>query len=127
MGHYQNVCFQDYFSKFGYLQGPSSETGNLMSKEDFPIAIRNFQKFGNIPVTGILDQRTKELLQKPRCGNKDTIEDSTERMRRYVLAPSKWDKKELTYRYLNFLSLLLDQGSLWYNVIALRSFSSIRL
>jgi matrix metalloproteinase-17 (membrane-inserted) len=106
MGPYQYVCFQDYFSKFGYLQGPSSETGNLMSKEDFPIAIRNFQKFGNIPVTGILDQRTKELLQKPRCGNKDTIEDSTERMRRYVLAPSKWDKKELTYRYLNFLSCL---------------------
>lgn len=104
MGPYQYVCFQDYFSKFGYLQGPSSETGNLMSKEDLPIAIRNFQKFGNIPVTGILDQRTKELLQKPRCGNKDTIEDSTERMRRYVLAPSKWDKKELTYRYLNFLS-----------------------
>lgn len=92
----------DYLGKFGYLQGPSSETGNLMNKEDLHKAIRNLQKFGNIPVTGEIDQRTKELLQKPRCGNKDTTEDSSERIRRYVLAPSKWDKKELSYRILNY-------------------------
>ena len=124
----------DYFSKFGYLQGPSSETGNLMSKEDLPIAIRNFQKFGNIPVTGILDQRTKELLQKPRCGNKDTIEDSTERMRRYVLAPSKWDKKELTYRILNYTPdlpqattrrAIIEAFKVWEGVTTLR-FTEVR-
>lgn len=69
-----------------------------MDPAEFPKAIRNFQKFANIPETGVLDQRTKEQILKPRCGNKDTVGDSEERMRRYVLAPSKWDKKDLTYR-----------------------------
>ncbi|CAC5410458.1 MMP17 [Mytilus coruscus] len=92
----------DYFSRFGYLEGPSSETGNLMNPAEFPKAIRNFQQFAGIPETGVLDQRTKEWLQKPRCGNKDTVIDSEERMRRYVLAPSKWDKKDLTYRITNY-------------------------
>lgn len=93
----------DYFSKFGYMSGPSSETGNLVNKEDLHIAVRNFQKFANLPETGVLDQRTREKMTKPRCGNKDPIMDSEDgRNKRYVLAPSKWDRLHLTYRITNF-------------------------
>lgn len=100
---YLILMFQDYFSKFGYLSGPSSETGNLMSKEDFPKAIRNFQKFANLPETGVLDKRTRAKMTQPRCGNKDPITDTDDRSKRYVLAPSKWDKLHLTYRYCMYL------------------------
>jgi hypothetical protein len=55
-----------------------------------------------IPETGVLDYATKELLRKPRCGNPDF--DSTQdlarrrRKKRFVLGPTKWEKKDLTWK-----------------------------
>jgi hypothetical protein len=80
------------------------------------------QKFGNVNQTGVLDKDTKELLKKPRCGkiklfngfyfflsikicfkgNPDfdeppTIENGRNRHKRYILGPTKWGKKEITW------------------------------
>lgn len=61
-----------------------------------------FQKLGNIKETGVLDDATKELLQKPRCGNPDfeITQGLTRRRRqkRFVLGPSKWGKLDLTWK-----------------------------
>lgn len=38
--------------KFGYLQKTNPETGNFIDQEHFDDAVKNFQTFANLPVTG---------------------------------------------------------------------------
>ncbi|KAJ8312176.1 hypothetical protein KUTeg_009549 [Tegillarca granosa] len=111
--------FYKYLGTFGYLSGPSTETGNYIAKEDFKKALKHLQKMGGIPQTGEPDQRTLELMTKPRCGVRDELDSKTlnRRGKRYVLAPSKWDKKDLTYRSsmlrLSTSGLLIYKKSTW--------------
>ncbi|XP_029650865.2 matrix metalloproteinase-2 [Octopus sinensis] len=91
--------------EFGYVNGPSLEMENLMSEEAQVKAIRRFQAFANLPLTGRLDHRTIEWMEKPRCGNKDTLPDDTwgnARKKRYVISGSQWEKTNLTFRFLNY-------------------------
>lgn len=98
-----------YLGDFGYLNDASQEVGpvGLTSKEVFVAAIKRLQKLGHIPETGIIDGRTLELMKKPRCGVKDeNLFDSPSRLtrhrrKRYITAPSKWEKNDITYRIVN--------------------------
>lgn len=51
---------QNYLTKFGYLTQSSNEIANVQSKDHLQEAIRNLQKFANIPITGILDSKTRK-------------------------------------------------------------------
>ncbi|KAL7730589.1 hypothetical protein ACLKA6_000580 [Drosophila palustris] len=121
----------NYLMQFDYLPKSDLETGALRSEEQLIDAIRNLQvggakqkqmqmqmpllshAFGNIPVTGQINQATAKLIQKPRCGvgdNKYAYNFSPDnldhgnghghgsRVRRYVLQGAKWDKTDLTWR-----------------------------
>ena len=57
-------------------------------------AIRRFQEFTGLPVTGELDEATIAQTKKSRCGMPDVDEGG--RVKRYETA-SKWNKKQLTY------------------------------
>jgi hypothetical protein len=57
-------------------------------------ALRNFQEFHGLDVTGELDQATVDLMNKPRCGFPDNAE--------YVLQGNKWDITNLRYGFQNF-------------------------
>lgn len=95
--------FQKYLGNYGYLSDASTEAGpaGLTSKEELVKAIKHLQRMGHIPETGVVDSRTLELMQKPRCGKKDIIDKfDGRRRRRYVPAPSKWEKNDLTYKYV---------------------------
>jgi hypothetical protein len=50
--------------EFGYLPKSSHETGNLRSEEHLRDAIKNLQRFGNIPVTGRIDAKTRMYVLK---------------------------------------------------------------
>ena len=61
---------------------------------------------------GTLDAKTVEMMQMPRCGNKD-IEHSTKdmtkrRKRRYSLQGSKWGSDTITWRISKFTPDLAD-------------------
>lgn len=92
-----------FLAEFGYISQRQVEQGaqSLMAV-DISKAIKKLQRMGGITPTGVLDIRTQELMHKPRCGNKDTVEDEGSRKKRYVLAPSKWNHKDLTYRIENY-------------------------
>ncbi|ESP01496.1 hypothetical protein LOTGIDRAFT_82132, partial [Lottia gigantea] len=92
----------EYLRKFGYLSGASKETGNLMDMKDLSEGIKRLQRLGRIPQTGVMDRRTQELMQKPRCGVNDNKIVFGHRKKRYTLAPSKWEKKDLTFRLYNY-------------------------
>ena len=92
--------------RYGYLPQSDMETGALRTHEEVQRALRTFQRFANLPQSGELDDKTREQMVKSRCGLPDVADEQTRRahggyglrVKRYVLAPSMWDKRELTYR-----------------------------
>lgn len=127
-----NSFQQNYLMDFGYLPKSNIETGNLRTEAQLREAIKSFQvsfslllflmyhqanwlhltriqqRFGNIPETGRIDDRTRYLMQSPRCGvadnqlSKDFLPEKLRRSRhkRYVIQGSKWDHLNLTWRWV---------------------------
>uniref|UniRef100_A0A1B0G123 Peptidoglycan binding-like domain-containing protein n=1 Tax=Glossina morsitans morsitans TaxID=37546 RepID=A0A1B0G123_GLOMM len=102
-----NTFQYNYLMEFDYLPKSDIETGALRTEEQLKEAIRNLQRFGNIPVTGEIDAATRKLIRKPRCGVGDSNQTTTfspdnlhhsHRIKRYVLQGPKWDKTDLTWR-----------------------------
>ncbi len=49
-------------------------------------AIMQYQTFFHLPLTGVLDDATKEMMRQPRCGNPEfTIHEPNGRKKRYAL------------------------------------------
>lgn len=111
---------------FGYLPKTNIETGNLRSETQLRTSIKELQvsylntssinhtyylplnqKFGNIPQSGIIDDRTKKLLRTSRCGVPDfdtkDFESGNHRHRktrypRFVVQGPKWENLNVTWR-----------------------------
>ncbi|KAK6638073.1 hypothetical protein RUM44_008498 [Polyplax serrata] len=100
---------QDYLMNFGYLPPSDKETGLLRTDDQLRSAIENLQSFANIPVTGELDEKTLELLKKPRCGLPD-FQYPSRRRKRYTLHGQKWHYTNLTWsettQSVNLIDLL---------------------
>ncbi|XP_076453350.1 matrix metalloproteinase-17-like [Babylonia areolata] len=129
-----------YLSQFGYLTGPSVEAAHpRISEDELRKAIKALQAMGNIPQTGWIDRRMEELMSRPRCGNVDSTVgiipgrgrlDLGSSNRRYVDSPSKWDRKNLTFRILNYTpdiqplqmvrDVIRDAFALWSNATQLQ-------
>lgn len=91
-----------YLSQFGYLspkaRNPTSG-GNLLAQDSWENAIREFQSFAGLNITGELDNDTMQMMSLPRCGVKDKVGfGSDSRSKRYALQGSRWKVKALTYR-----------------------------
>ena len=74
--------------RYGYIS--KTRSGN----HDVSTAIRQFQEFYGLQVSGKLDDSTVRLMKKPRCGMSDPTPGS--RLRRYVTL-GKWSKTHLKY------------------------------
>ena len=86
--YYCNFFFQKFLNEYGYVS--FSRSGN----HDVSTAIRMFQEYFGLRVSGILDASTVNLMKKPRCGVPDANEGV--RMQRYATL-GKWSKKNLNY------------------------------
>lgn len=92
--------------EFGYLPKSNLETGNLRDGSQLRDAIRSLQRYGNIPATGHIDERTRLLLASPRCGvpdfdlNSDFKSRNFEhrRSKRFVIQGQKWSSENVTWR-----------------------------
>ncbi|KAL9970693.1 hypothetical protein ACROYT_G023104 [Oculina patagonica] len=85
-----------YLTNFNYLSQSRSMS------HDMTTAIKKFQQFFGLPVTGLLDEETINEMKKPRCGLPD-LDVNGERMRvkRYSTSFKKWSKTNLKY-YLSY-------------------------
>nr|XP_045617604.1 matrix metalloproteinase-2-like [Procambarus clarkii] len=89
---------QHYLMQYGYLPTSDMETGNLRTEDQLRDAIRTMQRFGHIPITGRLDEATKELMKRPRCSLPDVLpSDSHTRARRFVKQGKRWDRFNITW------------------------------
>ena len=86
--YYYHFFFQKFLNEYGYVS--FSRSGN----HDVSTAIRMFQEYFGLRVSGILDASTVNLMKKPRCGVPDANEGV--RMQRYATL-GKWSKKNLNY------------------------------
>uniref|UniRef100_F6RLA4 Peptidase metallopeptidase domain-containing protein n=1 Tax=Ciona intestinalis TaxID=7719 RepID=F6RLA4_CIOIN len=94
-----------YLEKFGYAAPPSyrRSAGNRMSSSYLEEALRAFQEFSDLPITGKLDEATLTKMDEKRCGNPDmTGTVNAKRKKRYALKGGKWDHKQLTYKFINY-------------------------
>ena len=79
---------QRWLMRYGYTS--NTRSGN----HDVGRAIRQFQEFYGLQVSGKLDDSTIALMKKPRCGMNDPPLDG--RIPRYVTR-GKWSKTDLKY------------------------------
>ncbi len=106
---------QNYLRRFGYIR-PEMDTMyglkiDLQKVAEIPEpkvfdnktqqALRGFQEFNKLPITGVLDKATINLMLKPRCSMPDFVVSAGE-VDDYVYSGRKWAKMALTYMYDNF-------------------------
>ncbi len=98
---------QRYLTNFGYLDStvldtygvprdraaaPAAKDGTF--DQNTVQALKRYQEFHGLSVTGELDEASRELMSKPRCGFPDVAE--------YVLQGNKWNKTALNYGFNEF-------------------------
>jgi len=99
-----NKEIEDYLTRFGYLPQSDLETGALRTMQQLRDAIRNLQGFAGLNMTGNIDNETRKLIHKRRCGvqdvslgfrNKRSV--SNLRVKRYNLQGQRWSHTNLTW------------------------------
>ncbi|KAJ7224949.1 hypothetical protein O6H91_Y464300 [Diphasiastrum complanatum] len=63
-----------YFAQFGYLDLPEGMIASADFDDAVEAAIRLYQQWFGLPITGILDLPTLYQLIQPRCGRADVLE-----------------------------------------------------
>nr|CAI5824811.1 unnamed protein product [Callosobruchus analis] len=100
---------QNYLSEFGYLEKPKDGAFALRTESSVLGSLRRLQAFAGLPVTGQLDEATRNLMRRPRCGLPDEPRAVAEmddqegrhrhrRRRRFAIYGQKWPYTSLTWR-----------------------------
>ncbi|XP_075773468.1 LOW QUALITY PROTEIN: matrix metalloproteinase-25 [Pelodiscus sinensis] len=94
----------DWLTRFGYLPPPDPMQAQLQTQEGLSDAIRMMQKFAGLQETGILDEGTLAMMDRPRCSLPDIVGTSElmRRRKRYAHSGSVWGKKQLTWRVRSY-------------------------
>jgi hypothetical protein len=120
---------QEYLERFGYL-GTSDPEHDVFGAPPFPMgegdepetvddrpspakmgtfddataeAIRHFQRFAGLPVTGVVDEATADKMNQPRCGNPDPSG-----LAEFTTSGRKWATNNLRYGFQNFSTDISD-------------------
>ena len=72
---------EDYLTQFGYL--PTSSSHSMRTQTQVENALKNLQFLAQIEVTGLMDESTRDLITRPRCGVPD-ISGTGYRNRRHL-------------------------------------------
>ncbi|XP_047924187.2 matrix metalloproteinase-28 [Anser cygnoides] len=93
---------EQFLQKYGYL-GAAHPSPH--SPAEFTAALRDFQRVSHLLPSGVLDAPTLRQMGRPRCGTGDGESWghlAAPRHRRSAQHGSKWHKRHLTYRVVNW-------------------------
>ncbi|WP_258009764.1 matrilysin family metalloendoprotease [Bacillus thuringiensis] len=104
---------QEFLRKFGYLEKTNNEARvtslEVVLETDFDdnteAALRKYQEFHNLPQSGELDEATVKQMNVPRCG----FTDLNKGLANFSAQGNKWNKNDLTYKFVNFTSDLTEE------------------
>ncbi|XP_068100181.1 matrix metalloproteinase-25 [Hyperolius riggenbachi] len=102
-----------WLTRYGYLSPPDPYSAQQQKLESLTEAVRTMQRFAGLEQTGQLDDKTLEMMKKPRCSLPDVMPPRLQRRRRkrYALSGTVWQKKHLTWSVGSFPSTL-SQGEI---------------
>ena len=112
---------QDFLQHFGYLRIASANEefsavrtaanppdANLGNFDEATVkALRDFQQFHGLPVTGVLDEATVVQMSLPRCGFPDI--PTQQGVSDFRAQGNRWDRTNLTYGFQEFTPELTQQ------------------
>ncbi|KAL8055541.1 hypothetical protein ABFS82_04G062600 [Erythranthe guttata] len=92
---------KEYLKNLGYINSkiPTNKYDDFFD-DTLELAIKKYQEFYNIKITGFLDPETVTLMLKPRCGVADLLTTNRTPFRSYYnLSGYSWppNKRNLTY------------------------------
>lgn len=94
-----------FLKYFGYLNGKQIEK---LEYKDFTKAVKDYQLFAGLKASGLLDPRTSNAMQAPRCGvcDKDALRMQLRLSSSDPLPVSspKWNKPAITYFIESYVS-----------------------
>ncbi|CAF0840130.1 unnamed protein product [Didymodactylos carnosus] len=88
----------EYLNKFGY-NPCATTTSKALCSLDFKSVVKNYQKRWGLKVTGTLDEQTKKMMNRPRCGLPDLTENKP--INELKTRASKWSRNTLTWALRN--------------------------
>jgi hypothetical protein len=108
------VHLQDYLRRFGYLQTPpeydayaqlragsgAPQTRDGLFDAGTREALRAYQRFLGLPISGVLDQATVQEMAKPRCGVPDWPYRSG--ATDFAAQGSRWTNEHVTFGFQNY-------------------------
>ncbi|KAK8505255.1 hypothetical protein V6N13_045700 [Hibiscus sabdariffa] len=103
---------KQFLRAYGYYPGEADQSDDRFEFDDaLESALKAYQEFYSLDVTGEIDSNTIKSMSTPRCGVPDI---SLQQTSNYVLNPGrrKWDKFDLTYNYLSNSSQVADLDQL---------------
>jgi hypothetical protein len=88
-GYFPNEGLRRAFPKWRPVvaAGPASDS---IYDERTAEAVKRFQSFFRVPVSGIVDFKTREAMRMPRCGNPEGISDGSDPSEKFALFNKFW-------------------------------------
>lgn len=98
-----NAATIQFLKEKGYLKQFTSQVGALGTQKQLVDAVKDFQRYAGIAVTGKVDDTTIEWMAKPRCGRADKNDNDAlkKRRRRYLAQGTSWNKLQVTWALEN--------------------------
>lgn len=87
-----NDFVKSYLYEYGFLRGKDVDSLQSINATDLTNALLLFQEYYKLPADGELNNATRELMLKSRCGNEDNIYD-------FRTSAYKWNKTLVTWHY----------------------------
>ncbi|CAG2256281.1 unnamed protein product [Mytilus edulis] len=92
----------EFFMRFGYMKNITTRTRHVNKAVKRKEAIRKFQQFNGMNITGELDEETIEKIKQPRCGVADFNESSRDRPLQFNAPGYKWSRKTITWKVTGY-------------------------
>lgn len=115
------VDVDGYLAQFGYIY----KNENINNTGYRSRSIKRFQRFAHLPITGVIDDESMDLMLEPRCGVPDMTMPPSKRVKRYNLHDKKLERINLRWAFLNrtlpslnihtIRQILRDSFAVWSN------------
>lgn len=89
-----------YLNRFGY--NPCGNSQEMFCSLSLTSMLQEFQKRFHLKPTGLLDDPTKEQMNRPRCGNKDPPLTPPSNKKKLASMILKWTRSTLTWSLRNY-------------------------